>query len=84
MGSLFWALIGMIVSFIGIYLFVSKKIDQTEISDQLNHHKKVSGKFQLAKQGLVILRRKHNILKLYQSLSEKDREEVLSKLQELK
>ena len=83
MDSLFWALIGMIVTFLGIYIFISRKFDQSEISDQFGHKRKFSAKYNMAKKGLLILRQKNSIIKTFKELPEKDKKEVLDKLQEL-
>ena len=83
MDSLLWAFIGMIVSFLGIYIFLSRKFDHSDLSDQFSHKRKFSKKYHMAKEGLLILRKKNNIVKLFRELPVKDKKEVLEKIRSI-
>ena len=80
MDSLLWALIGMIISFLSIYIFLSRKYDHSDLSELFSHKRKFSKKYHMAKEGLLILRKKNSIVKLFKELSDKDRKEVLQKI----
>lgn len=75
------SLIGMIIAFICVYLFMSRKLDQTNISNKLLHKKSKSPTITATKFELEKKRIKSELHELFVNLST---EEQISWIQELK
>ena len=75
----------MVIGFVVIYLFLARKVDQTDYSANLNNRKesRIASTINSAKSGIISLRKKSKIINLYKSLNKSDREDVLKKLTEL-
>ncbi len=79
--KLLFSLIGMIITFIGVYLFMSRKLDQTNIADKLRHEKRKSPKITATKFELEKKRIKSELYELFVNLTI---EEQISWIEELK
>ena len=75
----------MVIGFIAIYLFLSKKVDRTDYSSDIGAGKqsRIASTINSAKSGIISLRKKSKIINLYKSLEKNDREDILKKLTEL-
>ena len=75
----------MVIGFVAIYLFLSKKVDQTDYSGNITNRKesRIASTINSAKSGIINLRKKSKIINLYKSLNKSDRDDVLKKLTEL-
>lgn len=81
MDSLMFGLVGMVIGFIAIYIFIAKKVDMTDHTSEIQAPKsKIISKITETKSGISNLRKKSKIIHLFKSLSKKDQKEVLGKL----
>ena len=81
MDSLMFGLIGMVIGFIAIYVFIVKKVDMTDHTSEIQAPKsKIISKISETRSGIYNLRKKSKIIHLFKSLDKKDQKEVLSKL----
>lgn len=78
---MFLILIGMMVAFIGLYIYMSKKFDRTNFSEKVRFGDKNSEKVRATKFELEKNHLKVNLLKLFPMLS---KEEQIQWLDELK
>jgi hypothetical protein len=79
--SLMFGLIGMVVGFIAIYIFIAKKVDMTDHTSEIQSPKsKIISKISETKSGISSLRKKSKIIHLFKTLSKKDQKELLGKL----
>ena len=84
MDSLIYGFAGMLVGFLAIYLFLAKKVDRTEYTNELNRpQSKIASKISQTKSGIGNLRKKSKIIHLFKTLGKKDQKEILGKLNSL-
>ena len=77
-----WALLGMVLAFVAIYLYLSSKIRGTDLTSDLKEERNFSSQYQLLKQKLTDVQRRNNIIKQFSLLNDKDRDFVIEKLNE--
>jgi len=79
--SLMFGLVGMVIGFIAIYIFVAKKVDRTDHTSEIQAPKsKIISKISETKSGISNLRKKSKIIHLFKALNKKDQAEILKKL----
>ena len=84
MDSLIYGFAGMLVGFMAIYLFLAKKVDRTEYTNELKRpQSKIASKISQTKSGIGNLRKKSKIIHLFKTLEKKDQQEVIKKLSSL-
>ena len=77
-----WALLGMVLAFVGVYLYLSSKIRGTDLTSDLKEERTFSSQYQLLKKKLTDVQRRNNIIKQFALLNDKDRDDVIQKLNE--
>jgi hypothetical protein len=86
--SLIYGFAGMLVGFLAIYLFLAKKVDRTEYTNEYTNElkrpqSKIASKISQTKYGIGNLRKKSKIIHLFKTLEKKDQQEVIKKLSSL-
>ena len=85
MDSLLIGLISMVVAFIVIYLFLSKRVDQTDYTHDItsNQSSRRSLRTLIGRLGLDQLKKKSKIISYFKSLEKSDQEDVINKLNDI-
>jgi len=83
MDNLLLTLIGMLVTFVGVYIYMSKKIDQTNLSENIRLTRNSSKKISATKLELEKNRLKSEILHLFPKLTNEEQHQWINELTQL-
>ena len=83
MDNILYTFILMLVVFVGVYIFMSRKLDRTNLTDRLQSLKPASKAVSATKKELEKIRIKKDLMDIFPKLSEEERAQWLKELKQL-
>ena len=82
MDNILYTFILMLVVFVSVYVFMSRKLDRTNLTDRLQNLKSPSKAVSATKKELEKIRIKKDLMEIFPTLSEEERAEWLAELKQ--